>query len=346
MAERHCAFCFGAAPRLQGCEKRTSSCASEVCPSGRRRPRDVYARPAWRVGSTQWRGAFCGQSRLGVSHAPRARRQMFDVWTMNAAPLPPPPPPEDDDETGNAQNADGADASELGKGEPSSDVPNSAYMQLDMDSLRKRMLQVREVEHKRDLRDSVSSSTGEDEDEDEDDDDGFGTEYTLEYDTEIHIGDLTKSHGDVDEDSMRRLNDEFEKLDKLFVILFNSKSDSEGVYSLALDGVNIVLAFQEKTEARRYALMLEAQDFPSPHVGEFSANELKTFCGEAGYRLGLVPKGSLMTPPEGGIDGNMDDWSSDKKSGTTPRSGEEENTLDPEEMELMKKRLESLFGES
>jgi Protein of unknown function (DUF3110) len=162
-------------------------------------------------------------------------------------------------------------------------------------------------------------------------------DFALAFDHSVDA-ELVEAH-EVDEDAMRMLNEEFDQLDKLFVILFSSVGDDEGVYSLSLNGVSIVLAFQERSEARNYAMMLEAQDFPRPNVGEFSATDLKSFCGDAGFRLGLVPKGSLLTPPDENVEESLERWKSgsrgDAHGGTT---------LDPDEVDLMKQKFESLLG--
>jgi Protein of unknown function (DUF3110) len=213
-----------------------------------------------------------------------------------------------------------ADVEEAPAGDPA--APSGPKGIFDMEALQKRMDEVRQLEtNVEDEKDAV-------------------VEFTLAYDTDF----TEEGEENLDEDTMRLLNEEFDQMDVLYVILFNANKGSEGVYSLALNGVNIVLAFQEKTEARRYALMLEAQEFPAPHVGEFSAAELKTFCGDSGFRLGLVPKGSLLTPPEETVLGNLEEWSN--KSSPSSSRDNDGTTLDPEEVELMKRRLESLFGES
>ncbi|KAG5187710.1 hypothetical protein JKP88DRAFT_353630 [Tribonema minus] len=83
-----------------------------------------------------------------------------------------------------------------------------------------------------------------------------------------------------------------------FVLIFNPGQASEGIYTLWVNNQNIVLGFESRQEAVRYALMLKAQEFHSPSPQELKLAELKQFCRESGVGLKLVPKGSGLTPPE------------------------------------------------
>lgn len=50
----------------------------------------------------------------------------------------------------------------------------------------------------------------------------------------------------------------------IWVLIFNPSTNNQGIYSLKISGVDVVLAFQEQDEAKIYAALLEAQDFPKP----------------------------------------------------------------------------------
>lgn len=147
--------------------------------------------------------------------------------------------------------------------------------------------------------------------------------------------------------------EQFESVEALWVIVFTSKEDKEGVYSLSVGDENIVLAFQEQAEANRYAKLLEVQDFPAAKVYKLAARELRDFCTNEGFRLGFVPSGSLITPPEESAIEDSDYWRI-KKGGADDASGSKGDThpdndgssdLSPEDMELMKRRLENLLGQ-
>ena len=52
----------------------------------------------------------------------------------------------------------------------------------------------------------------------------------------------------------------------IFVLLYNSGTDKEGIHSIELKGRTIVLMFEDRDDATRYCGLLEAQDFPQPSV--------------------------------------------------------------------------------
>jgi len=93
---------------------------------------------------------------------------------------------------------------------------------------------------------------------------------------------------------------------QVFILLFNARTDSEGVHTLKVSQPNdssglskdVVLAFEAADDATRYALLLEAQDFPTPTVEEIDRIEIEEFCQSAGLELQFVPGGSLEIPPE------------------------------------------------
>ena len=98
---------------------------------------------------------------------------------------------------------------------------------------------------------------------------------------------------------------------KIFVLLYNSNSENEGIHSIEYKGKTIVLMFEEKDDAERYCGLLEAQDFPVPSVESIDINEIKEFCKQCDYETRLVernfiPKTAedrlLLTPPQKNID--------------------------------------------
>ena len=110
---------------------------------------------------------------------------------------------------------------------------------------------------------------------------------------------------------------------KIFVLLYNSNSEDEGIHSIEFKGKTIVLMFEEKDDAERYCGLLEAQDFPVPSVESIDIDEIKEFCKQCDYESRLVernfiPKTEedrlLLTPPQKNID--MDNWNSIQKQGT------------------------------
>lgn len=202
---------------------------------------------------------------------------------------------------------------------------------LDMDALRKR---IRDVEESPD-------------------DDGGGPSATLSGSggdldgVEIEISSANLGDLDDSSDAMQFV-EQFESISSLWVIIFTSREEKEGVYSLSLGDESIVLAFQERREAQRYAKMLEGQDFPTAKVCRLESDELREFCLREGFRLGFVPAGSLLAPPGESAIEDEAQWGITAEVDQPPANGDNDGSsgLSPEEVELMKRRLENLFGNS
>ena len=95
------------------------------------------------------------------------------------------------------------------------------------------------------------------------------------------------------------------------VLLYDAGQDSEGIHSLELSGQTVVLMFENRDDADRYAGLLEAQDFPTPTVEALDREEIELFCREAGYEArfvsdGFVPKTDdermMLAPPSANRD--------------------------------------------
>ena len=101
----------------------------------------------------------------------------------------------------------------------------------------------------------------------------------------------------------------------IFVLLYNSGTDKEGIHSIELKGKTIVLMFEDKDDALRYCGLLEAQDFPTPTVEMIEIEEIKDFCIKLDYEYRLVEKNFipktaedrlLISPPQKNLEVN--DW--------------------------------------
>ena len=108
----------------------------------------------------------------------------------------------------------------------------------------------------------------------------------------------------------------------IFVLLFNSGTDKEGIHSIELKGRTIVLMFEDKDDAIRYCGLLEAQDFPLPTVEMININEVKEFCIKLDYEFKLVEKNFvpktpedrlLISPPQKNLE--VDNWSNEEVKG-------------------------------
>lgn len=139
------------------------------------------------------------------------------------------------------------------------------------------------------------------------------------------------------------------------MLLFDPGSDQEGIHSLELAGRTVVLLFEDRDDAERYAGLLEAQDFPVPSVEALDRRELEQFCQDAGYEARFVPAGFLprseedrllIAPPERNMD--VSDWKEQEESeglaspGRAEAATEGPAALDPE-LEAFRRRLEGLL---
>jgi hypothetical protein len=143
---------------------------------------------------------------------------------------------------------------------------------------------------------------------------------------------------------------------RVFVLLFNARTENEGIHTIQVgDGQspasghrNKVLMFESEDDAARFALMLEAQDFPPATVEAFDSEELKEFCQSADYDWEIVPNnGNLAIPPE--INVEQTDWKAESEedvaSETLPRNqnSPEKPELSDSELESIRRKLEGLL---
>lgn len=140
---------------------------------------------------------------------------------------------------------------------------------------------------------------------------------------------------------------------RVFVLLFNVGTDNEGIHSLRMGDRDIVLMFEDEDDATRFALMLEAQDFPPATVEAVEEAEIKEFCDSVDYDTKFLSSGSLAIPPETTVetmnwqkDGQYPDGgdrvpnhesTTDSSDNTTPSS------LSETELDRLRSQLEKLL---
>ena len=140
------------------------------------------------------------------------------------------------------------------------------------------------------------------------------------------------------------------------VLLFDAGGDQEGIHSLELSGRTVVLLFEQRDDAERYAGLLEAQDFPTPSVEALERDEMELFCTQAGYEARFVPAGFLPTtaedrlliaPPEQNMDTSL--WreaegdSAQNQNGPAQALESEPISSGDAELEAFRRRLEGLL---
>jgi len=126
------------------------------------------------------------------------------------------------------------------------------------------------------------------------------------------------------------------------VLLYEAGTESEGIHSLELKGLTVILMFEDKDDAERYCGLLEAQDFPTPTVEELTRRDIEAFCIEAGYEARYVEKGFIpstdeerlmISPPLSNLD--VGNWQSQENNN--------QQTSSNDQLEDIKKRLENLL---
>ncbi|QQE64332.1 hypothetical protein GFS31_10120 [Leptolyngbya sp. BL0902] len=131
----------------------------------------------------------------------------------------------------------------------------------------------------------------------------------------------------------------------VYVLLFNARTDNEGIHTLRVDDTeDIVLMFENKDDATRFAVMLEAQDFPEATVEAMEQEDIEAFCDSAGYGCKIVPEGSLAIPPEGRVEEL--DWDPNADPDAAPQPPEAEDsgsTLSQSELDRLRQQFENLL---
>ena len=119
---------------------------------------------------------------------------------------------------------------------------------------------------------------------------------------------------------------------RVFVLLFNARTENEGIHTIQVGERNKVLIFESDDDASRFAGMLEAQDFPTATVEAMDAEEIKEFCESADYDWELIPDGALALPPETNVE--QTDWQADDKKPAD---------ISDSELDRIRRKLEGLL---
>lgn len=125
---------------------------------------------------------------------------------------------------------------------------------------------------------------------------------------------------------------------RVFVLLFNARTENEGIHTIQVGDRNKLLMFESEDDATRFALMLEAQDFPPATVERMDSDEVEEFCNGAGYDWELVPDGALAVPPESNVEDT--DW---KEEGKNPSPESDKEIADDAELDRIRRQFEGLL---
>ena len=119
---------------------------------------------------------------------------------------------------------------------------------------------------------------------------------------------------------------------RIFVLLFNARTENEGIHTIQMDSRNKVLMFESEDDATRFGVLLEAQAFPTPTVEEFDQEEIIEFCGSLDYDWEIIPSGKLEIPPEHNVE--KTNWQEDANQAS-------ENT--EADLDKIRRQLEGLL---
>lgn len=127
---------------------------------------------------------------------------------------------------------------------------------------------------------------------------------------------------------------------RIYVLLYNSGTANEGIHTIQIGDRDCVLMFESEDDATRYALLLEAQDFPTPSVESIEQDEVEAFCEAAGYEWKFINEGMLEIPPERNVE--QTDWS--EYGVYSPKENESSSAeMSAFELERIRRQLEGLL---
>jgi hypothetical protein len=136
---------------------------------------------------------------------------------------------------------------------------------------------------------------------------------------------------------------------RIFVLLVNANTDNEGIHSINMGNRDIILMFEEEDDALRYAMLLEAQDFPALlNVEALDREEIEEFCEASGYSSYFIPQDFrpandferlLLSPPERNRE--MTDWEQANAKGNAPDG--EDSSMSNDELDRIRRKLEGLL---
>jgi hypothetical protein len=128
----------------------------------------------------------------------------------------------------------------------------------------------------------------------------------------------------------------------VYILLYNANTEDEGIHTIQEGDRNKILMFKEQDDALRFAMMLEAQDFPEPSVEAINSEEIKAFCEKTNYDWEIIESGQLAVPPEANL--TETDWEEEtEKPATSIAESESESTLSSSELDRIRNQLEGLL---
>jgi Protein of unknown function (DUF3110) len=133
---------------------------------------------------------------------------------------------------------------------------------------------------------------------------------------------------------------------RLWILIYHSGRDDEGIYTRFQAGKNTVIAFESEDDALRYSIMLEAQDFPEPKIERIGEDELEEFCQDSKLGLEVVNGNDLVVPPEQNMEET--DWQKDSNKSSNQNKPNQDQDLESSEysqdqLDALRRRFEGLL---
>jgi Protein of unknown function (DUF3110) len=94
----------------------------------------------------------------------------------------------------------------------------------------------------------------------------------------------------------------------VYVLLYNAKSNNEGIYSIKNGKVDTILVFSSESAAKRYASQLKLVKIPRPTIEAMSTDEILKFCRIQNYICGFIPQGIELSPPTDSLTPSQRDY--------------------------------------
>ena len=143
-----------------------------------------------------------------------------------------------------------------------------------------------------------------------------------------------------DEDENDRRMAKLTKLEKVFLIVFNSGQANEALYTTSSREFDVprndFLCFASMRDALRASVLISEQTDLMPVVEGVSADVVLFLCSRSGFGAEVIGEGERWTPPGVVIeddDALVEDTSSDSRSDGSSSSGEEELAISSADLE-------------
>ena len=143
-----------------------------------------------------------------------------------------------------------------------------------------------------------------------------------------------------DEDENDRRMAKLTKLEKVFLIVFNSGQANEALYTTSSRELDVprndFLCFASMRDALRASVLISEQTDLMPVVEGVSADVVLFLCSRSGFGAEVIGEGERWTPPGVVIeddDALVEDVSSDSRSDGSSSSGEEELAISSADLE-------------